>query len=458
MEFDDRIFLSRQDIEVEGSARLVPELRTRARRAKRIVVLSAYYGIEFLQRLLQDEAADHPDREITIVLDVENPNALPFALAKLREFHASFPRRQRRHLTIKLIHGQRPFHVKLYYFGNHAQHHWFVGSANASGAVEGGRHELMVRGRGRHQQLEAYRDAVIARAIDIEDARAAPLEITDLRSFFLCGSIAYRPTRSLVMTFEACRIDDRHRGVLRGALDQEGGVPYADADTNGFGFNLLSALRAIAGDQAARDDADEGGAAILPLRRNSIETAYGFWLPQPFADELSEAERKMQANRRHQLLRWGEVLRDLDRDLLEIELNRHVVGLQAFFQRHGLTIEPRTNHCEAFRKFLDTTVQRLTDEDRVQRLVEKISIEPMPDIWSDFEAAERFEESFFDDLASRFRDRSRSRVRDVLEPQIECDDCGDPEELRKALIERLKRGFRPRDWLEGEAGEGDGVE
>lgn len=458
MEFDDRIFLSRPDIEVEGSAQLGPELCTRARRARRIVILSAYYGIEFLQRLLWKEAADHRHREITIVLDVENPNALPFALARLREFHASFPEQQRSRLTIKLMHGQRPFHVKLYYFCNYAQHHWFIGSANASGAVEGGRQELMVRGRGRHQQLEAYRDAVIATAVDIENVEAAPLEITDLRSFFLCGSIAYRPTRSLVMTFEACRIDDEHRGVLRRALDQEDGVPYADADTNGFGFNLVSALRAVAGDRAARDGEDEGRGANLPLRQNSIETAYGYWLPQPFADELSEAQRQMQANKRHQLLRWGEVLRDLDPDLLEIELNRHVVGLQAFFQRHGLAIEPRANHREAFRRFLDSTVQRLTDEDRVQRLVEKISIEPMPDIWCDVEAAERFEDFFFEDLASRFRDRSRSRVRDVLEPQIDCDDCGDPKKLRKALIERLKKGFGPRDWLQGEDGERDGVE
>jgi hypothetical protein len=128
--------------------------------------------------------------------------------------------------------GGAPLHTKLYHFLRGTQPGWFVGSANLSGAIEGDRHEMMVRLAGSHEALQAYMNAVVERAVAAQADNAgafADAVPRNLRSFFLSGFVCYSPRERLGMTFEACKLSRQHRDVLKRRLEERGDIPFANA-------------------------------------------------------------------------------------------------------------------------------------------------------------------------------------------------------------------------------------
>ncbi|PNE09969.1 MAG: hypothetical protein CR217_17005 [Beijerinckiaceae bacterium] len=88
----------------------------------------------------------------------------------------------------------------------------------------------------------------------------------------------------------------------------------------------------------------------------------------------------------------------------------------------------------------------LADEVRLERMVRRLHIEQLPDIWGDEEAAQKFEDSFFEDLAMRFDTPGKSRIVSVLQEELELTDVPGPEGLKAALAERMKQGFKDSIW------------
>jgi hypothetical protein len=88
----------------------------------------------------------------------------------------------------------------------------------------------------------------------------------------------------------------------------------------------------------------------------------------------------------------------------------------------------------------------LADEARLERMVRRLHIEQMPDIWGDEDSAQKFEDSFFEDLALRFDTPGKSRIVSVLQEELELTDAPGPEGLKAALVERLKQGFADSIW------------
>ena len=392
-----------------------------------------------------------------MIFGVETASRLPHAVDELRRFHKKLVTLGFGSPSVRLFNKNAPFHTKLYHFKRSTQPVWFIGSANASSAIEGTRHELMLRLTGRHAALTGYVNSVIENSVIVEEAHLENLVVSDIRSFLLNGSLCYRPLSRVNFTFEACQINEDHRRVLRDALATASEVPHADPQTEGFGFSLTNAVRQITGEQFSTAAEVEAGTSTsrLKFRHMAVETIYGYWLPAAYAREVQGRLCSIEAKSVKQMKEFASKLESVQREQLDRELESHVNGLRNFFSAHSVMIEPKADYKKRFRDFVNLRKLWLADEGRIERMVRRLHIEQMPDIWRDEDAAQKFEESFFEDLVMRFDTPGKSWIVGVLQEELELKSAAGPEGLKAALAERLKSGFSDSIWWGGEDNDDD---
>jgi hypothetical protein len=449
---DPHVFLSRpQDLSLEGSVSLADALGDAAAGADRIIILSAYYGTGHLESAFA--ALSKKARRacsLTMVFGVETASKLPHAVEELRTLQKKLVALGFRSPAIRLFNKNVPFHTKLYYFKRSTQPVWFIGSANASPAINGARHELMLRLTGRHEALTEYINSVIYNSVVVEEVRLTSLVVSDIRSFLLNGALCYRPLARVSFTFEACQINSDHRAVLKKSLAAASKVPHADPQTEGFGFSLTNAVGQVTGEQftTLTEAGAEAGRSTskLKFRHMAVETIYGYWLPAAYARDVQDKLRAIEAQSVNGMKKFAAELESARPEQLNGELERHVEGLKAFFAGYSVKIEPKSDYKSRFSHFVEARRLWLADEARLERMVRRLHIEQMPDIWGDEVAAQKFEDSFFEDLAVRFDRPGKSWIVSVLQEELELRDVPEPEGLKAALAERLKQGFADSIW------------
>ena len=265
------------------------------------------------------------------------------------------------------------------------------------------------------------------------------------RHFLLNGALCYRPLSRLSFTFEACQINSGHRAVLKKSLAEASEVPHADPQTEGFGFSLANAVGQITGQQfanLAEADAEVGQSMNqLKFRHMAVETIYGYWLPSAYADEVKKKLDAIEQKSVAAMKKFASKLQGARSEALEQELNKHVQGLKKFFAAHSVKIEPKPDYKGRFAEFVKARKSWLADERRLERIVRRLHVEQMPDIWGDEDAAQKFETSFFEDLAMRFDAPRKSWIVGVLREELNLTEGTGPEQLRSALEDRLKEGI-----------------
>jgi hypothetical protein len=280
------------------------------------------------------------------------------------------------------------------------------------------------------------------------------LVVSDIRSFLLNGSLCYRPLTRLSFTFEACQISSDHRTALKDSLAAASKVPHADPQTEGFGFSLAKAVGKVIGEQVLvlTEAEAEAGRSInrLKFRHMAVETIYGYWLPATYAQYVQDKICMIEADSLTEMKYFAQKLNRTSLEQLYIELDSHIQGLKSFFATYSLKIEPKLDHKSRFSDFVGARKLWLADESRLERMVRRLHLEQMPDIWSDEEAAQKFENSFFEDLAMRFDKPGKSWIVSVLHEELELTHLPEPQSLKAALAKRLKRGFSDSIWWDEE--------
>jgi hypothetical protein len=325
------------------------------------------------------------------------------------------------------------FHPKLFYFLHGTHPVWFIGSANPGSA----RHELMVRLTGRHDALSAYVDAVFDKAFDVKKKEQPKVEIGTLRDFFLTGYLCHKPPVQRLFTFDAYRFTPEQRSELNRELGSGTKVEHASPVTQGFGFNLRSAL-GINGPVSADE---EEASQKLQYRPSSIETVFGFWMPRAYADEIKRSIRGEKEVRERRLEEFGRRLcNDKGQQQARVAFERHLQTMKVFLAASKIEAQPLNNLDQLFNRFLASRSSLLDDPEARQRQAQVMVAAAMPDIWEDKKAAAEFENSFFEDLAYRSGAHVGKRgrvIRSIMEA-LE-DDPYEPKEIRNALASRLSQ-------------------
>jgi hypothetical protein len=237
---------------------------------------------------------------------------------------------------------------------------------------------------------------------------------------------------------------------LRKSLAAASEVPHADPQTEGFGFSLANAVSQITHQRfadLAEADVEVGqSVSRLKFRHMAVETIYGYWLPSAYADDVTIKLHALGQRAIAAMRRFCTKLEETSSEALERELDRHVEGLRAFFSAHSVGIDPKSDYRVKFREFVRNRRSLLADEHRLERLVRRLHIEQMRDIWADEDAAAKFEASFFEDLSMRFDAPRKSWIVSVLRDELNLSEGTGPEQLRSALEDRLKAGFSDTRW------------
>lgn len=305
MRVDEILLLSRpQDVgDAVAADSLDDRLKADARAADRITILSAYHRPDYVRELLA--SVKRPNRsgcDVTLVFGLEQERSLGEAVRGLKTLKADLIKLGFKQPMLKLYRPGVPFHTKLYHFKRSTQPVWYIGSANASRTIQGERHELMMRLRGRHDELSAYVAFVAEHARSIDDAGLKADAAYDLQSFFLSGSPCFAPVSPRRFTFEAFTLTGAQRRKLNQELKRGSKVPHADPQTKGFGFSLSSAVQTLRGLTTPEPELEgepetEGELTRLRFRHMSVETVYGYWLPGPYGAQLkARAQTRRQSD------------------------------------------------------------------------------------------------------------------------------------------------------------------
>lgn len=392
--------------------------------ATEITVLGGYANTEWLEKLcLKLRKKQRTDCRVRIAIGLDNSAHIPELWCQLGDVRSKLMKKGFKDLTIAVA-PSRPVHLhtKLFRIVHHTSPKWYVGSANPGSK----RHELMLRFTGAHQALAEYVNCVFEKAIDVAGPQPG-IFAGDLRSFFLTGTLCSKLTSSNRFTFDAFNFSPEARRQISDALAGSSGVSHASPKTEGFGFNLKSAL-----ELKGEFESESTPKARSQLKRWGIETALGLWVPTIYVSRLQSKNRKIENHNCAVLETLGEKLNSKTELMKAREgFKEHISSMEEFIQVNNIEAKKKQGLKEKFDRFLESRGKMLSDQMLTQRMSRTLTFMAMPYIWDDSNGDTEFEETFFDELAYRSRQMRSGMVWNSISKYLGDGDLLDGCEIRE---------------------------
>ena len=412
------------------------KLRTDARGACRATVISAYYVCDVLKDLLAGCG------EVRVLLNGLGGRRLNDQIEELTELEQEL-QDSNECAEIKLAFSRGIFHTKLYLFESETGSIAWIGSANATEAALGGQaynEEILLRLAPAPPSLLAYAECAWTDGRTLEDSRPS---VDSLTAFFRTGDLYYEPySRQLRMTHNPFVKLLENLSLEDNLKLSEFRPPYADEGRAIGAFNI----RHVPGNPDDADDNGEESGSRTMIRSFAIETCYGYWVAAPFVEEV---ERKLDhssekkddrllelrewlqgAGRRKTINAYNEYLKGVRQRMKDCK-----VGWKKVLKKHD--IPDPFESTESIKGLIDTTIESLNQESRRKRLSHAFVSMYVPEFWDDVDARQLFEDTFFGSLAERSHQRRWPKAAGQLLNAVGINYETTPEEIRKALEEKL---------------------
>jgi len=443
MRIKDEIFLSRKLGKLElgvgdGVQCLKTDLEKSAKNANEITIVSAYFSKSFILELLKVPTAKNKCK-LRLIFGYDGIGDLAYNEKKVDEIREELRKMgyRKKNIFARIIRIKVPLHTKLFGFLRKTSRTWYVGSANASEAISGDRHELMVKLYGKSELLSRY----VGEFLSVDELEATSDKLDEV-GFWATGYLIYKPLRELRFTFDAFRITDDSRRILSHVLGQSTGVEFSDPTVEGFGFNLLAAL----GIGAVTDSSMV--ANRLKFRHFCVETDIGYWMPQRYLVDLNDRLGKSEIKEKAQLRKIGEILRRIGPENFEVELGgkfeKYFNDSKRMFDDHGIKYSFGSDLKKRFEEFVFSRKERLNNEAWIDRMCKKLMYGKMPNIGGDNSAVEAFSNSFYQGISDAMMISSaRARICTDLMDELGLDDedFRDVKKLRGKICEKLNDGW-----------------
>lgn len=417
-------------------------LEAAAASATEITILGGFYSVEPIISLCkQVRRARRSTCKVRIAVGVEATIAIPATWADMRRLRDKLLKSGFRDVVVAVVRSSPVhFHTKLFRFLATTRPIWFVGSANPGST----RHELMVRLSGRHEALSSYVAAVFAKAVDVGLSPPRD-EISTLRAFFMAGLLCHKPPAQRLFTFDAFHFDAQHHERLSEALAGSSGVSHANPRTRGFGFDLRSPLQIEDADDLDGDGPSGGRVQIRPY---SIDTVFGWWMPQAYGEYVRTKVANDEAAKERRLAEIGATLRTLEGERLVREaFVSHVESLGNFLKAHAIDARPVSSRELRFERFVTSRTKALSHSVTIQRHARSMTLTGMPDIWADGVAVEEFQRSFFEDLAFRASGTTQPAIVKSILLRLDDETLSIGSEFEEALVDALaEEPWTDDDW------------
>ena len=442
MEIRDEAYISRKmnfanDSDGKNLRLLSDRLKSDAAKATRIQIVSGYFGEDYVLELLKQVSPKKARSSCVVKLIFGYDSTTELFYGQIRIFNLKrgiiglgF---KKGNITIKLFKDSAPLHTKLYGFLIKTRPIWYIGSANLSKAIDGDRHELMVRVTGKSHALDAYIQALLThKSHKTSDDNP---EIIGLNRFFSAGSILFRPSRYPRFTYDGFVINKDDRQKISKQLGRDSMVPHSDPSAEGFGFDLISAIG------ITNIAEDELRPVKIIIRPYCVETAYGYWVPSAYTHVIESkiAKGKISEEKKFRTIR--DALKKMADTQLVVEFQAYLDASDKFFKEIGVEAKQKKNVQNAFISFLRVRRDWLQDDEWIKRNSSKLFLTKMPDIWNDEYATASFVESFCDDVCSVLNSpEKKPKIYQKISDRLQLVDSPTADDIRSKL-ESVKGAF-----------------
>lgn len=413
---------------------------------KDIYLASAYYDKIFFNKISESLKRSR-SQNIKILVNGLAGRRLKSQIDELSDIEKSLSKYFAQ-VQIRVQFERGIFHTKAILFSSKNRSVALVGSANTTRAAYEDNEEILLKLETNVGQLIDYYERVWSRAEALEDLRKREISAKSLIQFFRTGILFFKSQTQLSKTVNPFQNLYNDNNAIRSKLSKMvPKIPFADR-AKGIGpFNIERALDIDLGDE---EDEERYKSTIRPY---SVETCYGYWMPEYYYSEFtsklknaSDSKRKIYEELRAELEKTG--IKGIAR-----KYNVYLNAVSKILKSVGLA-EVDYEECLSENKitdFYNRTMRRLCDEDYVNRLASPFIDGVMPEIWDDPAATRDFKESFFTDLEQVANAPSKKVHRKVAKTIVKATTNRvtnpDAEIIEKSLEDLLRtRGWKDSNW------------
>ena len=386
--------------DVLHDARVFVEKNFRA--ADDIVVISGFYGEEFIRAVLRNTKFPGKGRRLTFVFaglpDVVRDEQVK-DLRALRDHIVSAHRLPAKNVDIRLAINTRFLHAKVLRFRAKSRLPVYViGSANFSEAAFAQNDEAMVAVKGRHPGLNDYIRHVVGTSQSINEM-PHDLPACNWRDFFRNGFLYFRPSRAIAYTIDPFA-DEEFRQIAARLREQVlNALPFSDR--NVLGLNLADLLGL---------EPPENTKLGFRLPTYAIETDYGYWVPKEYVDFIEGKLEDALAPRRRALQKRGEELQQAGDTYVNAQIKIYLDEVERRIATGDRPLALTRQQKETVRERIIRRVGHLktllTHPKALERLAQTLVGAPVPEFWEDEASVSRFFEGFCYDIVAKLNCRS----------------------------------------------------
>ena len=244
--------------------------------ANDVVIVSAYYGEDFIRKILAATKATGKKRTLTFVfagLPVVAREAQVVDLTRLKTDIIETTRCAARNVDVRLAINTPFLHAKVFRFrSKNKSPVYVIGSANFSNAAFAQNDEAMVAIKGLHPGLNDYIKHVLHTSTPIS-ALPAEMAARTWRDFLRNAYLYFRPSRAIPFAIDPFKEDEfRH---IADRLRERVFDPLPFSERNVLGLNIAALLQL---------EVPENTKLGFRMPTYSIESDYGYWVPKAYVD------------------------------------------------------------------------------------------------------------------------------------------------------------------------------
>lgn len=432
----------------------IPWMATQVQGAEVLRIAAGFYDVDFLENILKNCLA----HTVYLMFNGLGGQRLHAQRAELDDLCKKLTRPGRT-VHARLASAPGMFHSKLFLMTQNGKVTALIGSANATSAAFSRNEEILVS-LADAGALDAYFEAAWQ---DARSLHSLEQPATSLISFFRTGVLYFKPTATLTTTINPFRdllkLMTSEEQALLGAV----ALPFSEQVTGIGPFSLKQALQKIAEDDdwEGKDSNTESKTvnSQLSIRRWSVETCFGYWVPSRLDQRWQTALSDAGAAKRGKIESFAHELRNIDTDSLNGKYQNYLDEVKKVMEERITRFAALRNMLERdpfdiayFEKFVTRVIAYLDDPRRIKRLAEPFISGAMPELWDDEEAYHDFRASFFDYLDQVVLSKySKAKVAQVILKRLKVTEpVGSEEEWTSLFDDALEVDhWMEEEWITG---------
>lgn len=382
------------------------------KRAELITIISAYYSVLFLEEIFNKvNKTKRKKCTLNLVFNGFSGQRLYDQLNELKNLKTNLVDMGFSKIYIFLNRETTLFHTKLYFIKNDQGSLWFSGSANASTAAFEKNEEILFKFRSKINNIKRYISDVISYSTSIEKIEPDEAVESNIIGFFRTGSIYFKPNNQLSFTFSELKLPEwvEHRitKIEEPPRNTNAGKAWGP-------YNLKLSL-GLKSDSELNGDEENNKKSQVRLKPWSIETCYGYWVPNKYRGIINKKINKKSKYVKKNLLEILDRIINRGVESLLNEYKSYLNDAEKILEENDIDYPiGKIELISKYQKFIERIILKLSDSERLDKLCLPLVSTGMPEIWEDNLAYDDFSESFYEYIASCLTGKIPRVVRSII--------------------------------------------